>query len=269
LQHQIWLKTLDERLFSVPHFPPEESKRLEPLLILDIGTGAGSWALDVAKKYPETHVFAIDITLPKLEPALVPENITFLKADAEGPWEFAESRSFDYIHARMLGSGIHDWPALLATCWQHLKPGGWLELGDAELPFRCSSVSVGAETDTLPLIKFGQWADKAWSSHGLDYRAAAKHVVRLEELGFKDISQRTVQWPIGPWLPDTKMREAGEMVLEDVLALVSTAGIKILTSGIAHDGYRPLSEEEAQDIVREALIDVERNWQIRKYWTCM
>jgi hypothetical protein len=65
------------------------------------------------------------------------------------------------------------------------------------------------------------------------------------------------------------MREAGEMVLEDVLALVSTAGIKILTSGIAHDGYRPLSEEEAQDIVREALIDVERNWQIRKYWTCM
>lgn len=61
----------------------------------------------------------------------VPPNVKFEVDDAESEWTFPLNH-FDFIHARTLGGSIADMEKLLNQCYKHLKPGGWLELDEAE-----------------------------------------------------------------------------------------------------------------------------------------
>ena len=55
LHHEIFLKILNERL----HLAPIADR---PQRILDIGTGTGIWAIDIAEMYPSAKVIGTDIT---------------------------------------------------------------------------------------------------------------------------------------------------------------------------------------------------------------
>ena len=54
LHHEIFLKILDGKL----HLAPIGNN---PQKILDIGTGTGIWAIDIAEMYPSAHVIGTDI----------------------------------------------------------------------------------------------------------------------------------------------------------------------------------------------------------------
>jgi tRNA1(Val) A37 N6-methylase TrmN6 len=47
----------------------------DPQNILDLGTGSGIWAMDVADMYPSAVVIGVD-TAP-VQPNLIPPNLTF------------------------------------------------------------------------------------------------------------------------------------------------------------------------------------------------
>ncbi|KAH8700032.1 S-adenosyl-L-methionine-dependent methyltransferase [Phaeosphaeriaceae sp. PMI808] len=237
--------------------------------VLDVGCGSGSWAIDLALRYPHLSILGVDITPPMLPENAQTSNVTFLKADIEQEWGFAANRKFRYIHGRMLQSGIHDWPALLQRCWQHLTPGGWLELIDVEHPFRCDALPSEASAQP-PFIRLGYAAEQAWKSNGLDYRATLKHEERFKALGFQGVSDRTVEWPLGSWeqAEDAK-GSAGDMILANFSKFIAAAGTAILGSGKAGEGYAPMSAEAAQELVSETITDLEANWMARKYWLCM
>lgn len=46
-----------------------------PRKILDLGTGSGIWAIDMAEKYPSARVIGVDTT--PVQPDFVPPNLTF------------------------------------------------------------------------------------------------------------------------------------------------------------------------------------------------
>ena len=117
-------------------------------------------------------------------------NVSFLKADAEQDWTFVQHQ-FNFIHGRMLTSGIHDWPALLSRCWNHLRPEGWLELLDVCHPFRAEDST--ADSSSSSLIRWGYQAERCWAKNGLDYRASTKHLERLRDLGFVETEERTLK----------------------------------------------------------------------------
>ncbi|MCJ1360080.1 MAG: hypothetical protein MMC33_010083 [Icmadophila ericetorum] len=243
LQHQVWLLTLEGRLHTTSL--PNEVKT-----ILDIGCGTGAWPLAMAKLRPSTQILATDLTPPAIIPS---PNVKFVTSDANQPWPFGK---FDFIHGRMLASGIHNWPRFLSQCWQHLEPGGYLELLDIYHPF-CAD-DPAANSHSSAFIRFGHAAEKSWALSGLDYRACTKHTERLKMLGFVDVKEMQVKWALGEWPTADRERQMGKLTLENFARFLDTAGVHILT----HNGV--MSEWEARRLVAEVLKDIEDNC-LRKF----
>ena len=77
-----------------------------PQNVLDLGTGTGTWAIDMADKYSETHVIGVDLS--PIQPNWVPPNIKFEVDDVEENWSYPKDH-FDVIHSRfMLFGSIAD-----------------------------------------------------------------------------------------------------------------------------------------------------------------
>ena len=70
----------------------------QPTSILDVGTGTGIWAMDVADDFPGARVIGIDLS--PIQPTAVPPNLEFQIMDADEPWDFNER--FDLIHTRLM-----------------------------------------------------------------------------------------------------------------------------------------------------------------------
>lgn len=85
-----------------------------PQRILDIGCGTGAWCIEMSDAYPSAEVVGVELS--PSQPTLVPPNLTFQIDDFDDEWTY--SRSFDYIHARLLAGRIRDWPRLLRQCFE-------------------------------------------------------------------------------------------------------------------------------------------------------
>jgi trans-aconitate methyltransferase len=120
LWHHISTMILEGELFRAPIVNPQN--------ILDVGTGTGIWAIDVADMFPNTHVIATDLS--PIQPTWVPPNVQFQIDDCESEWNF--NHSFDFVHIRNMSGSIADWPKLFSQAFAHLKPGGWLEASNIE-----------------------------------------------------------------------------------------------------------------------------------------
>ena len=223
LQHDIWLLALRNCL----HVSPITSNIDR---ILDLGCGTGVWALAVATKYPNATILATDLSPPLSNTGSTLENVIFVKSDLENAsdWRHLPLESFGFIHGRMLTSGIHDWPNLLKRCWEHLEPGGWLELSDVCHPFRADDPDAD-DPEKSDFIKWGYMAERCWATNGLDYRATTKHINRMADLGFETVHEKEVRWPLGGWAEDEREKEIGKMALINFTAFLDMAGVGILS----------------------------------------
>jgi SAM-dependent methyltransferase len=109
MYHEICLGLLDGALYKAPLC-------VSPQRILDVGTGTGIWAIDMADRFPGAEVFGTDLT--PIQPAWVPANCRFQIDDAEKEWTFAPEY-FDFVHARNVAQGIGDWPRLMAQIFRY------------------------------------------------------------------------------------------------------------------------------------------------------
>ncbi|KAL0089795.1 S-adenosyl-L-methionine-dependent methyltransferase [Phycomyces blakesleeanus] len=95
--------------------------------VIDLGCGTGAWILDMAKAYPDSKFFGVDIAdvFPKHD---LPPNISFSIMDISKPLTF-EKNSFDFINARLIIVSITEerWPTILKECYNILKPGGLVQ----------------------------------------------------------------------------------------------------------------------------------------------
>jgi trans-aconitate methyltransferase len=123
LQHHKYFLLLKERLFVAPISSSTLSSG--NTRILDLGTGTGIWAMDMADAYPSASILGVDIAAT--QPPFVPPNCTFEIEDVEEDWPY-RSAHFDFVHGRDLMTAVRDWPRLMTQAYAHLKPGGWIQL---------------------------------------------------------------------------------------------------------------------------------------------
>ncbi|KAF7321118.1 Methyltransf-25 domain-containing protein [Mycena chlorophos] len=95
---------------------------------LDICTGTGKWAIDMARDFPHVSFRGFDIVpiAPRLN---LPPNVNFVMHDVNtvAPWD---AGTFDLVHARSVSMAVPNYASLLAECARLLRPGGAFIAGE-------------------------------------------------------------------------------------------------------------------------------------------
>ena len=169
--------------------------------ILDLGTGTGIWAIDMADAHPSAHVIGVDLS--PIQPGWVPPNCVFEVDDLEKPWLWKEP--FDFIHSQNIAQGIRDWPLYMKRIYDNLTPGGVVQLLEARMFFE-------SDDDSLPkggaVEQYFDAFKKASVIAGIKDQADGMEA-NLRELGYEDVRTVVKKMPIGPWPKDPKKKEQG------------------------------------------------------------
>jgi SAM-dependent methyltransferase len=201
LQHYKFTLLLDDQFFIAPITK-------NPQKILDLGTGSGIWAMDIADTYPSAEVIGVD-TAP-VQPKMLPTNLVFEIDDVEHEWLWPES-SFDLIHGRELIMAIHDWPRLVRQAKSRLRPGGYLQL--------CGSYPAFASDDgTLPsgsaYVELGKIYFEMSERIGASGHEVTKWKQYLEDEGYEDVQEKIFKIPTNPWPRDQRLKKIGALELD-------------------------------------------------------
>ncbi|MCJ1362716.1 hypothetical protein MMC16_001822 [Acarospora aff. strigata] len=194
LLHHIFRMTLDGKLC--------QTKLTNPQRVLDVGTGTGIWAIEMGEEYPSAEIIGTDISL--IQPSWVPPNVRFEIDDAGKEWTF--SKKFDFIHVRALVGSLDDWPAFLAQCYKHLKPGGHIEIAEVRTWLWCGDDSFPKDSYTNKMqTEFKRLIEKS----GKMFDVTPLLSDWLSTAGFIDYAERSETLPVGPWPADKRLKEIG------------------------------------------------------------
>ncbi|KAI9892836.1 MAG: hypothetical protein M1814_000995 [Vezdaea aestivalis] len=232
VSHQMHLTLLSGRLHLAP-LPDNIS------YILDIGTGTGDWAIDMAEAFPNAEVIGMDLSV--IQPNAVPANVYFEVENAEGEWEYTQE--FDHIYIRDLCGAIDDWPALYAQAFKFLKPGGYIEVVEHDEPELPEGGSGRAKD-----LKETFFAACAASGRPYNTEHLAENIFR--DIGFADVESHRFEMPIG-----------GPGLHSEDEKWLAKLGLVTVTDGIEAFVLRPLtrwagwSVEQVNEIVKNVTED--------------
>ncbi|KAJ7668584.1 S-adenosyl-L-methionine-dependent methyltransferase [Mycena polygramma] len=99
--------------------------------VLDVGTGKGSWAVDMCELRPWVYVTGVDLVPIQFQE--VPPRCRFEIWDVNTSDMPYENGHFDLIHARAVHTGIRDYPRFLEQVGRILRPGGLIILIELDL----------------------------------------------------------------------------------------------------------------------------------------
>ncbi|KAJ4287188.1 hypothetical protein N0V90_012586 [Kalmusia sp. IMI 367209] len=193
--HHMYLLTLDRKLHLAPISNPQR--------ILDAGTGTGIWAIDMADQYPSATVTGTDLS--PIQPEWVPPNCVFEIDDVTLEWTFPPNH-FDFVHVRELFGCVPDWDFFVAQAYEHIAPGGWIEIVEHSVQPRCDDDTMG------PDHFFHLWGEtvvelgRKWGKPFTIWEEAKGH---LEKAGFVDVTEVVYKWPMNGWPEDRKMKDIG------------------------------------------------------------
>jgi ubiquinone/menaquinone biosynthesis C-methylase UbiE len=195
--HHLWLLTLHDKLFLAPIDSPKR--------ILDVGTGTGLWAVDIADCFPSAEVTATDLS-PILYTA-APPNLSFEIDDAESLWTYTADQ-FDFIHIRGLTGCIKDWSYLYAQTYEHLAPGGWVEHLEFEIETNADASSSAFSHQIMTAFS-DSITNTAAQKTGKSFSICPGMEEKLQQAGFVDITEKKFIWPIGAWPKDPYLKDLG------------------------------------------------------------
>ncbi|KAI5819276.1 S-adenosyl-L-methionine-dependent methyltransferase [Pyronema omphalodes] len=233
LHHEVFRLAWEDKLHGVP--------LKEPHRILDVGTGTGIWAIDMADQYPMAEVIGTDLS--PIQPSWVSGNCRFEVDDAMKEWTF-QTDFFDFIHARNLNSGVTDWDHLLSEMMRCTAPGGYVEFCENSLTVHCDDGTMKPDHGSkIFLDKLREALRKMGRPQpDLDFLKN-----QLEKAGFEDVQVMNAKEPGGPWPKDPRMKRLGAMNLLNAETGCESYGMAVFTRVLGMD------TDEARNICRRSV----------------
>jgi ubiquinone/menaquinone biosynthesis C-methylase UbiE len=214
-----------------------------PASILDVGSGTGRWAMEMAAYFPDTNVVATDIVTPQAEaaagamPEQRPENYTFVPGNVLNGLTFADG-SFDFVHMRLLLFAIPEtaWPKVVGELVRVTRPGGWIEL-----------VETGPQQSGGPAMDMiVQWITEASTRRGVNPLIGSRVADFLAGAGVANVSKRDIMLPVGEY-----GGRIGKMAETDIFGVMNGVKPLVTAQGIASDeAYTAALNQTRADINR-------------------
>lgn len=234
--NQIYLRTLKGGLYKAP-LGNDISR------VLDVGSGTGEWAIAMGEQFPDAQIIAMDLGIFPTSEA--PDNVSFEIDNAEEKWTFTEP--FNFIHFRHLAGSFTSWKSVYQQAFQHLLPGGYLEV----LDFDYTEVAGLVNADYLHI-----YASAIRSAAELSrYPRSLAHLepAFLASMGFVEVTTHLLNVPIGTWRDDRAT--LGKMCLVALLEGLEAHSLRLLTK------CKNWTAEEVRDLcdkVKEELATLKR-----------
>lgn len=207
LQHEMFLRLFGGKRYLCPIKTPSN--------VLDLGTGTGIWAQELADSLPEwCQVMGVDLS--PIQPIWLPPNCHFEVFDFNDRWTF--KRKFDLICGRMLIGSISSPQPLFQEVFKALVPGGWVEIQDVCPPTLISQESA-----------FRKWRDEwctALQKGGRDPYLAKELPQILTPLGFKNVTVQEFRIPQSGSLDIGISQELGKLNLLNILEGIEGLSLK-------------------------------------------
>ncbi|KAI5463166.1 S-adenosyl-L-methionine-dependent methyltransferase [Mariannaea sp. PMI_226] len=246
LKHKLYIDyLLDGKLYLAPIGE-------HPQKIVDLGTGVGFWAQDMAENFPSARVIGTDLS--PIQPHWTAPNVEFRVEDLEDefrPWTNIYVNA-DLIHIRALLQTLRHPRQLIERSFEALKPGGWIEIHEV-IPFVYND-SDGEVTEDHPFSHFYRLIEGPFAQrYGWNVRFPLEIVDTLHQVGFVNVQEHHTRVPIGRWPSETREREMGmfnQHLCEDWI-----------TALLARNNVMGLETEEANEM-GQRLFDAFNNPRI-------
>lgn len=197
----------------------------QPARILDVGTGTGRWAREVAQLFPRSQVIGVDVNEPPADEQarvgadLRPPNYSFAAGNIFEGIPFPDA-SFDFVHMRLLFTAIpaDRWQSVVNELVRVTRPGGWVESVES------GNLVNGGPTVSMVL----SWLNQVMARRGVVIDAGSNVGEMLPAAGLTNVHPQTINVPTGAY-----GGRLGTMMAQDLNSAFTSLGGFVVNSGLA------------------------------------
>lgn len=168
-----------------------------PAHILDVGTGTGRWAMEMADLFPLANVIGLDVVPPPADDTVSlghgldrrPDNYVYVQGNVLDGLPFPDA-TFDFVHQRLLTAAVpaDRWQWEVAELLRVTKPGGWVEILEA-IPTRGGP----------GMNQLYEWFMAVGLSRGINMLTSPQIGTFLANAGAQNIVKHDLPMALGSW----------------------------------------------------------------------
>lgn len=211
-----------------------------PDSILDVGSGTGRWAVEMAELFPQARVVGVDVAAAPADTSATaeqrPANYTFTIGNVLEGLPFADA-TFAYTHQRyMIGAIPRDqWPRVVGELARVTRRGGWVEV-----------VEAGTSEGGGPALRqVDEWVAAVLARRNLDIHLATQLETFLNAAGLRNVTVHNVRLPLGSYGGRT-----GSLVETDYFAAVQAMRTPVVALSISAEANYDATVRAAREEVR-------------------
>ncbi len=212
-----------------------------PASILDVGTGTGRWAMDMAQVFPHANVVGVDVNPPPADEYaglgldVRPPNYSFAPGNVLEGLPFPDG-TFDFVHMRLLFTALpaDRWPFVIGELARVARLGDWVE-----------SVETTGLFDGGPNVDLMMsWISQLSARRGVDLMNGSRVAEFMRTAGLRNVKASVANLSTGAWGD-----RLGNMVATDFVAVCKGFAGVIVGAGLT-------SQEQFDEALEGVRIDL-------------
>jgi len=186
-----------------------------PRTVLDLATGKGAWAVDIAQEFA-TADEVVGVDIKSSAPIIYPSNCRFETGDVCKGIRYP-ANYFSFVHSRAMKTVVVDWPSYLADIFRVTASGGHIQLTEMAMTFASQNGSLGNDSGLKVMERTLQ---KYALIKRFDFQIGSKLSALVESAGFHSVEEKVVKVPIGGWQSESRLVKVGTLMMEHLIEAV-------------------------------------------------